>query len=258
MYTLYVHIAPNNKKYFGITTLNTKSRWYSAGGGYKSQKLFWRAIQKYGWNSFQHIILADKLSKEWACKLEQDLIWKYKSNNPDYGYNVYSGGEIGALGIKFSDEFREKLRKANLGRHLSEETKQKISEANKGKKHTKEHNEKVRVANLGRKLTPEHCKKLSESHKGYKPSSEQCKKQGESLKKYIKNLSTVQQKKRIEAMVNSCKIPVCLYENDVLIEKFDSSKSCADFLNISPSLVCALIKGTRKYKNYTILKTFKK
>ena len=46
MYTLYVHIAPNNKKYFGITSQAPENRWGIDGRGYKTQRLFWRAIQK--------------------------------------------------------------------------------------------------------------------------------------------------------------------------------------------------------------------
>ena len=49
-YTVYVHITPNNKYYVGITKQNVQNRWKNSLG-YKSQRLFWRAIQKYGWDS---------------------------------------------------------------------------------------------------------------------------------------------------------------------------------------------------------------
>jgi 5-methylcytosine-specific restriction endonuclease McrA len=54
-----------------------------------------------------------------------------------------------------SDETKEKLRKANLGKKLSIETREKMSKNNgrywKGKKHTAETNEKNRQAHLGEK-----------------------------------------------------------------------------------------------------------
>lgn len=165
-YILYVHIAPNNKKYFGITCKSIKERWGIDGGGYKTQQLFWRAIQKYGWNNFQHIVLAENLSKEWACRLEQDLIWKYQSNNPKYGYNITAGGD-GTIGHKLTGESLERVRQAHLGKKLSEEHKRKISESEKGKIITEEHKRKISIANSGKKLSEEHRKRLSESHKGY-------------------------------------------------------------------------------------------
>lgn len=192
MFILYVHVTPNNKKYFGITKTTVENRWRTNGFGYATQVLFWRAIQKYGWENIQHIILADNLSKEWACKLEQDLIWKYKSNNSKYGYNVASGGD-GPFGVTCSAETREKIRQANLGRHHTEETKQKISKNsshhNKGMKLSEERKEKLHNArrgkpawNSGKKLSDEYRKKLSDAHKGQKawnkgiPCSEEVKK----------------------------------------------------------------------------------
>ena len=147
-FSLYVHIAPNNKLYFGITSQFVESRWQHDGVGYKTQQLFWRAIQKYGWDNFQHIVLVDNLSKEWACKLEQDLIYKYKTNNVKYGYNNTMGGD-GTFGYCMTSEQIEKIRQASLGRVHTEESKRKMSEKAKG-----------------RKLSEEHRKKLSDSHKG--------------------------------------------------------------------------------------------
>ena len=67
-YTLYVHITPNNKYYIGITSQNPYTRWGHNGMGYfdrrrKVQLPFWRAIQKYGWENIQHVILLNNLSK---------------------------------------------------------------------------------------------------------------------------------------------------------------------------------------------------
>lgn len=161
MYTLYAHIAPNNKKYFGITSQAPENRWGIDGRGYKTQQLFWRVIQKYGWDNIQHIILAENLSKEWACKLEQDLIWKYQSNNPKYGYNIYEGGDTGAAGKHFtvSAETRQKISRARMGHPTSNETRQKIGRANsialKGKP----------SPNIGRKASEATRKLQSESAK---------------------------------------------------------------------------------------------
>lgn len=95
-YKLYVHIVPNGKKYYGITKCSVKRRW-RGGEGYKTQ-LFYRAIEKYGWDNIEHIVLYNDLSEEEALELEQRFIQWYSTNNPNYGYNITAGGE-GSTGI---------------------------------------------------------------------------------------------------------------------------------------------------------------
>ena len=159
-YSLYVHIAPNNKLYFGITHLKPNYRYGKNGKGYSNCTLFWRAIQKHGWENFQHIVLLENLSKEMACLCEQYLIAKYQSTNPKYGYNGSKGGDSGSFGYVFTSEQRQKIREARLGTHLSEETKQKIGQANskalKGKKRPQEVKDKISKDNArywaGKKL----------------------------------------------------------------------------------------------------------
>lgn len=146
-YTVYMHLFPNNKKYIGITSKKPKQRWES-GTGYITQKLMNKAIQKYKWENIKHKILYENLTKEEAEHKEIELIKKYKTNNPKYGYNVENGGN--SIG-KHSKETRLKISIANkgkknpkvskvnkgnkycLGRIMSEESKNKISNANKGK-----------------------------------------------------------------------------------------------------------------------------
>ena len=49
--------------------------------------LFWNAIQKYGWDNFQHEIIASGLTSEEAGHMEQLLIKELNLANKDYGYN---------------------------------------------------------------------------------------------------------------------------------------------------------------------------
>ena len=58
-----MHISPSNKKYIGITKQKVNKRWKN-GNGYKTQQYFYRAIEKYGWDNFQHIIIAKGLTKD--------------------------------------------------------------------------------------------------------------------------------------------------------------------------------------------------
>ena len=135
-YTVYKHTAPNNKVYIGITC-RLKQRW--GGNGYHySRQYFGRAILKYGWDNIEHEILFSDLTKEEAKAKEIELIKLYKSNNPDYGYNITPGGDIpwnaGRTFEKYhSDETRKKMSESHKGKpapskgcHRSDEFKQKL------------------------------------------------------------------------------------------------------------------------------------
>ena len=74
-YFVYRHVAPNGKMYIGITGKSDPIyRWGAGGICYKKNVHFWSAIQKYGWDNFQHIIVAHGLSVDTACHLEEYLI----------------------------------------------------------------------------------------------------------------------------------------------------------------------------------------
>lgn len=137
-YIVYKHTAPNGKVYIGITC-RLKQRW-SRNGFYYRDQYFGRAILKYGWDNIVHEVLFTDLTKEEACKKEIELIAQYKSNNPKFGYNIASGGDIPwNLGKTFenyhSDETRRKMSESHKGkpspikgRKRSDEFKQKLKD----------------------------------------------------------------------------------------------------------------------------------
>ena len=153
MFCVYKHTAPNGKVYIGITSKEPKKRWAN-GHGYKNNPHFYRAIQKYGWENFEHEILYEGLTEGQANIIEQMMISSYKSTKRNKGYNISIGG--GAM----------------TGRKHSEETKTKMSEKAKGRK----------VWCEGLKMSEEYRKRLSESHKGIKQSKETIRKRAEKLK----------------------------------------------------------------------------
>ena len=92
-YTVYVHTnTVNGKRYVGVTSCSLRMRFKKGGLGYRNNKSMWEDIQKHGWDNFTHEILATECSADTAYSMEADLICKYRSNNPKYGYNVYPGG----------------------------------------------------------------------------------------------------------------------------------------------------------------------
>ena len=126
-----MHKCPNGKVYIGITSRRPKARWV-CGNGYIKNEHFYRAIQKYGWENIEHIIVEQNLSKNDAAELEIKLIKEYKSNDYKFGYNMSSGGEFGGSGVIVSQETRAKLSQKRKGRKMPEYVKNKISESLKG------------------------------------------------------------------------------------------------------------------------------
>ena len=147
---VYAHISPSNKYYIGITSQKPNDRWRS-GRGYKHNEYFTRAINKYGWDNFQHEIIASNLTEEEAKNFEKILISKLKSNNSKFGYNITAGGD-GTVGVSHYGEDNP-----FYGKHHSEETKIIMKENHYdafgennpfyGKQHSEETKQKIREAN---------------------------------------------------------------------------------------------------------------
>ena len=196
-YLVYIHKTPSDKYYIGITC-NGTNRWGSNGNKYKNNSHFYRAIQKYGWDNIEHIIVAENLSKEDACKVEIELIAKYQSNDREHGYNSSIGGEINrGWHYSHTDETKKKLSKSISEWHKRPEVKERLSKSQKGKK-----------------FSDEHRMKLSESHKG--------KVSGMKGKKH----SDASRKKMSESQKNSTKV----YSEEGLnrIREAAKNRKCSD------------------------------
>lgn len=160
------------KWYIGQTIKKPISRWglngqrylerYKDGekkGLFKHIK-FAPAIEKYGWENFEHYILGyykiDELD-------DKEKFWIHEKNSYNDGYNSTDGSEpknrkkeryFKNTNSKnrpiMSEEVREHLRIINTGKKHSEETKRKMSESRKGQKiapFTEEHRRKISEAN---------------------------------------------------------------------------------------------------------------
>ena len=146
-YSVYKHIAPDGRVYIGITSQKPMARWMG-GNGYKGNTYFTRAIKKYGWDNFQHIILAENLSEEDAKAMEIGLISHYKSNERKYGFNISSGGES-KKGTKISEWQKQRISEASKGRLVSESTRKKLSNATSKTWENPEHRNHMMEMNLG-------------------------------------------------------------------------------------------------------------
>ena len=108
-YIVYCHINKlNGKKYVGITRQNPVKRWRN-GNGYVHSPKFYNAIQKYGWDNFEHIILFKDISIDDANKIEQTLIQFFNLQDNNFGYNIADGGDAHNHNKYLSDESRHNM-----------------------------------------------------------------------------------------------------------------------------------------------------
>ena len=108
-WSVYVHInKTNGKRYFGITSSTPRNRW-RYGYGYSGCRYFNFAIEKYGWDGFEHKVLASGLSKEQAEYTERLLIDVYQTTDRNYGYNIQPGGNVKPLSPEGLQSMREAL-----------------------------------------------------------------------------------------------------------------------------------------------------
>lgn len=219
IYKIYAHINKiNGKIYIGQTCYkNVNERWKNRKG-YIHSTYFYNAIQKYGWDSFEHIIIFDNIQNyKMADIIEIELIKKYQTNNRDFGYNLSSGG--------------------SNGRTLSLETRKRMGQNMIGFKNPM----------YGKKFTKEHLKKLSEAHKGIIQTDEWIQKRkmiGDKNPMYGKHLTDEQKQnlKNKNLGDNNPSALKCVCFNYINSYKFNSLKSAYEFLKVSYG------KGRKKRK----------
>lgn len=170
----------NGKKYIGITCQTPEQRFRN-GKGYRSSPHFYNAIQKYGWDNFDHSILYYGLSIEEAKKKEIELIKRYKTRTEKYGYNISPGGEGACgedspwFGRHHTEETKKKMSKQRKGMKQSDESRRKRSDTLKGRIISEETKVKMRGKRpqmsgennpmFGKKKDPEHMAKMRELSK---------------------------------------------------------------------------------------------
>ena len=217
-YSVYAHVFPNGKIYIGSTRQVPLYRW-RRGCGYKNCKIMSDAINQFGWDNIQHVVLMENLDNQTAMVVEKELIKKYHTQDPEFGYNTKNGGQfftdhseefidtlrkrmIGntfSAGRKMSDSHREALPKANKGHHRpgkkgwhhTDDTKKMLSSIAKKRWENQAYREKV-IANLpdvsgknnpryGKPVSDETRRKISVANTGRRMPPESRRRQAEKI-----------------------------------------------------------------------------
>jgi len=119
----------NGKVYIGKTEKTVEDRWKKhVATAFKDGSPFYihKAMRKYGVEAFQVEKLAIAVSLEELDQLEIKFIAQYRSNDPQFGYNMTTGGEggwhnqytehpRGMLGKSHSEKTREQMRESHAG-----------------------------------------------------------------------------------------------------------------------------------------------
>lgn len=151
-----------------MTCRKPEKRW-NFGKGYKENSYFTRAIEKYGWENFNHEVLCEGLTRSGASCLERKFISYYETTNREKGFNLESGGLFGDK--ELSEETKRKIGDAHRGKYTEAQWAATIVRRGKGFPHTEEAKKKIGDSHRGKPLSEEHKKKLSEAHKGKKLSA---------------------------------------------------------------------------------------
>ena len=128
LYIVYLHKNKiNGKCYVGQTCQKPEARWGSQGQGYKEQEYFYRAIQKYGWENFEHIILEEGILEKDINERESFWAGYYHALAPE-GYTLRVGSQNH---YQASEEIWNIWSRASKEKWKNEEYRKKISQKRK-------------------------------------------------------------------------------------------------------------------------------
>jgi len=247
-YYLYYHKNPLTKELFYIGIGTNKRAWDFISGRNLHYKNY---IKKHGKPIVD--IIKENLTKEEACSLEMEYIAKYGRKGIESNgilLNKSIGGEIIALGNKFTEEQKLKIKNSHLGKKQSEETKLKRSNSSKGKPKpdgfmNDKLREKISIANKGKKHSKIHI------NKGIPRSKETKQKisKANSKPKPEGFGNTIKQNRNHKLIGEKNSKPILqLDQQNNLIQEFKSIKDALEYFgkSINNSCITACLKGRQK------------
>lgn len=209
----------NHKKYIGQTCQSPQNRWAN-GAGYKGQGVIGAAIEKYGWDNFDHIILEEVETQKEADARESYYIQYYDCLACNRkGYNVSSGGQAGYPLAGFTEQEKQSYKE-----------KQSIA----GKKRFQEN--------------PELYQKMSEISKNYWTEENRLLKSAQMKEYYSQNLEAKEKFAQYgKEYIEKIKIPVKCIETG---EVFESLTAAGEWCDVSGTSISLYLKGKGQYAGH--------
>lgn len=163
-----IYNLENGHRYVGSAVNLPKRKtqhFNSLARGIHENRYLQNAFNLYGRDKFVFLILL-------FC--EQFELLRYEQYfldtiHPEYNICKLAGS---SLGIKMSDEFREKCRLAHFGKKLPQETIEKLRQAHIGQKRSLEARERMSIWQKGKKKSPELIEKMRLAKTGTRHSTE--------------------------------------------------------------------------------------
>lgn len=166
---VYIYLDPRKSGNFTYQNMSFSFKPFYVGKGKNTRHLEFlghcgrclstvKAIKKINLNPIS-IMIRSNISEQEAFDLEKQLIKEIGRSDLGLGplTNLTEGGE-GSCGLFFTKDHKDKLSKShigqiswNKGKCLSQETKEKLHDANLGKHHSKETVQKISKSLLGEK-----------------------------------------------------------------------------------------------------------
>lgn len=247
-YKIYCHLNKiNGKRYIGQTKTSVQKRWGHNGYEYihkSPNSPFTKAINKYGWDNFEHQILFENLTKEEANQKEIELIAFFKSNNENYGYNLTAGGSSNTL----NEEQKKQRVKLNYEMWENGIFKRAINK----EVYCIELNltfesvlEAERLTGVDNSTIQKVCKNQLK-YAGFLPNGQPL----HWIYTKDKNNKIIQELKNRKEILKGIKIPIeCIELNKI----FNSSKEAAKYFQTSPETVRRWVRKGQNNKNNQIL-----
>lgn len=141
-YYVYIHRRKDNNEVFYVG-ISKQIKYLRVNTKHGRNPIWNNIVKKYG---FYGEVLHNNLSKENACLIEMSLIKSYGRLNIKTGIlaNLTAGGD-GSVDCPKSEETKNKMRVARIGKPLSDAIKQKMSKTRTGKKLTDKTKAKLSV-----------------------------------------------------------------------------------------------------------------
>ncbi len=235
---IYCITSPSNKQYIGQTK-NYNQRMNRHKNMNDDCILLNKAIKTYGWENIKKEILIC-CNIEHLDDYEKKFIDLYNTLVPN-GYNCTSGGK--GMSKPVSNETKEKLKQANLGKKLSEETKEKLRQINLGKIMSDE--SKVKMSNSKKEMW-NNIKENNKEH-DYLHTEETKKKISETIKQLHKNGLYDNMKNNL---YNSIHI-ICYNINKPDIKyNFNSLTKAGEFIQCSRKTIKKYCENEKEYNGW--------